>query len=101
MRPAKRMPILNVTPDGKATFDLWCKTVTAQVELSDAVIKIEPGALPEGLPEMMGIGQCTPERMQADQDLLAAFSQVTSWRDKGNALVLEGPIPLKFRPAAN
>ena len=101
MRPGKRMPILAVAPDGKATIDLWCKSVTAQVELSDAGIKIEPGPLPEGLPEMMGTGQCTPERMQADQDLLAAFTQVTSWRSQGNALVLEGPKMLKFRPASN
>jgi hypothetical protein len=39
--------------------------------------------------------------MQADQDLLTAFSQVTSWRSQGNALVLEGPKTLKFRPASN
>ena len=101
MRPGKRMPILTVAPDGKATIDLWCKSVTAQVELSDADIKIELGLLPDALPEMMGNGQCTPERMQADQDLLAAFSQVTSWRSQGSALVLEGPKMLKFRPASN
>ena len=101
MRPAKRMPALTVGPDGKATIDLWCKTVAAQVELTEASIKIEPGPLPEALPEMMGNGQCTPERMQADQDLLAVFSQVTGWRLKGGALVLDGPKPLKFRPASN
>ena len=101
MRPGKRMPALTVAPDGKATVDLWCKTVTAQVELTDTSIKIEPGPMPEALPEMMGNGQCTPERMQADQDLLAVFSQVTGWRLKGGALVLDGPKPLKFRPASN
>lgn len=101
MRPGKRMPILTVAPDGKAAIDLWCKSVTAQVELSDAGIKIEPGPLPDALPEMMGTGQCTPERMQADQDLLTVISQVTSWRSQGGALVLEGPTKLKFRPASN
>jgi heat shock protein HslJ len=101
MRPGKRMPIVNVAPDGNATIDLWCRSVTAQVELSDAGIKIAPGPLPEGLPEMMGNGQCTPERMQADQDLLAAISQVTNWHNQGSALVLEGPMTLKFRPATN
>ena len=101
MRPGKRMPIFTLAPDGKATIDLWCKSVTAQVELSDAGIKIEPGPLPEGLPEMIGTGQCTSERMQADQDLLAAFTQVTNWRSQGSALVLEGPKILRFRPASN
>ena len=97
MRPAKRVPILTVTPDGKATIDLWCKTVTARVELSDATIKIEPGPLPEALPEMMAAGQCTPQRMQADEDVLAALAQVTSWRRQGSALMLVGPATLKFR----
>jgi heat shock protein HslJ len=101
MRPAKRMPSLTVAPDGKVSIDLWCKTVMARVELTDDGLKIEPGPLPEALPEMMGNGQCTPERMQADQDLLAVLSQVTGWRSKGGALVLDGPKPLKFRPASN
>jgi hypothetical protein len=101
MRPAKRMPMLNVAPDGKATLDLWCKTVAAQVDVVEAGIKIAAEPLPEALPQMMGNGQCTPERMLADQDLLVAFSQVTGWRSQGNALVLEGPKMLKFRPATN
>jgi heat shock protein HslJ len=99
MRPAKRVPILTVAPDGSATIDLWCKTVTARVELSDAAIKIEPGALPDALPEMMGEGQCTPPRMQADADMLAALAQVTEWRLQGGALVLAGPQTLTFRPS--
>ena len=101
MKPGKRMPMLTVAPDGNANLDLWCKTVTAHVELSDAAIRIEPGALPEALPEMMGTGQCTPQRMQADQDLLAVVAQITGWRIQGSALVLEGPRTLKFKPATN
>ena len=53
-------------------IDLWCKTVARQVEFTDAAIKIEADPLPEALPEMMSDGQCTPQRLQADQDLLAA-----------------------------
>jgi heat shock protein HslJ len=101
MRPAKRMPSLTVAANGDATLDLWCKTVTARVEVSDAAIKIEPGALPEALPAMMGAGQCTPQRMSADEDLLAALAQVTTWRQQGGALVLVGPKTLKFRAATN
>ena len=97
MRPAKRVPILTVAPGGEATVDLWCKTVSARVELSDAGIKIEPGPLPEALPEMMGDGQCAPARMQADEDMLAALAQVTSWRKHGSLLMLIGPTTLKFR----
>jgi heat shock protein HslJ len=101
MRPGKRMPVLNVAPDGNARVDLWCKTVPAHVEVSDTAIKIEPAPLPEALPEMMGNGQCTPERIQADQDLLAVLAQSTAWRMQGSALVLDGAKPLKFRAASN
>jgi heat shock protein HslJ len=97
MRPAKRVPILNVAPNGEATIDLWCKTVSARVELSDAGIKIEPGPLPDELPQMMSSGQCSPQRMQADTDTLAAIAQATAWRRQGRALVLLGPTALKFR----
>lgn len=101
MRPGKRMPMLSVAPNGDATIGLWCKSVSARVELSDATIRIEPGPLPDALPEMMGNGQCTPERIQADQDLLGLLSQVTSWQERDGAIVLAGQTTLKFRPASN
>ena len=97
MRPGKRMPLLTVEPNGNAKIDLWCRTVSARIEISDEAMKIETGALPEGQPEMMSAGQCTPERMQADEDLLATFGQITGWRRAEEGIVLEGPQPLKFR----
>ena len=97
MRPAKRMPILTVEPNGNAKIDLWCRTVSARVEISDATIKIEAGPLPEDLPAMQSAGQCTPERMQADEEMLAALVQVTGWRREGEGVVLEGSGELKFR----
>ena len=97
MRPAKRMPILTVEPNGNAKIDLWCRTVPARVEISDATIKIEAGPLPEDLPAMQSAGQCTPERMQADEEMLAALVQVTGWRREGEGVVLEGSKELKFR----
>jgi heat shock protein HslJ len=101
MRPAKRVPMLIVTPNGTATIDLWCKTVTGHIELSDTAIKIESDPLPEALPQMMSNGQCSPARMQADVDTLAALSQVIGWRRQGSAVILAGPVTLKFRPATN
>ena len=97
MRPAKRVPLLTVASNGEATIDLWCKTVTARVELTDDAITIEPGPLPEALPEMMGKDQCTAQRLRADEDLLAAITQVTAWRMEGSSLMLVGPKTLKFR----
>ena len=97
MRPGKRMPILAVEPNGNARIDLWCRTVPARVEISDAAIKIEAGPLPEEMPAMQSAGQCTPERIQADEEFLATLTQVTGWRRAGDGIVLEGPKPLKFR----
>ena len=99
MRPGKRMPILTVEPNGNAKIDLWCRTVSARIEISDAAIKIEAGALPDGQPEMLSAGQCTPERMQADEELLGALILVTGWRHQGDGVVLEGPTTFEFRPS--
>ena len=101
MRPAKRVPSLTVAADGQATVDLWCRSVAARVEFADASIKIVAEPLPEALPQMMSEGQCTPARMQADEDLLAALSQVTAWRPQGNAIVLTGAKMLHFMPSTH
>jgi hypothetical protein len=97
MRPGKRMPILNIESNGNARIDLWCRTIPARVEISDASVKIEPGPLPDGPPEMQSAGQCTPERMQADEELISALAQVSGWRQENSGVLLEGPKPLKFR----
>ncbi|MGB8893142.1 MAG: hypothetical protein WCD13_02300 [Pseudolabrys sp.] len=99
MRPGKRMPILTVEPNGGAKIDLWCRTVSARIEISDAAMKIEADALPEGQPEMLSAGQCTAERMQADEELLGALIQVTGWHRQGDGIVLEGPKTLQFHPS--
>ena len=93
------MPILLVEPNGNAKIDLWCKSVSARVEISDTAMKIELGPMPEGLPEMLSAGQCTPERIKADEELLADFTQVTAWRRQNGGIVLVGPTTLKFRPS--
>jgi hypothetical protein len=97
MRPGKRMPILAVESNGNARIDLWCRTVPARVEIADAAIKIEAGPLPEDMPAMQSAGQCTPERVQADEEFLAALTQVSSWRQAGDEIILEGPKTFKFR----
>ena len=101
MRPGKRMPILTVEANGDARIDLWCRTVPARVEIADMAIKIEAGPLPEELPAMQGAGQCTPERIKADEEMLASIVQVTEWRREGDTILLIGPATMKFRPATN
>ena len=101
MPPVKRVPVLLVASNGAATIDLWCQTVKGRVQLSDTAIRIEPGPLPDGLPRYMSDGQCTPARMQADQEMLTELAQVTDWRAHGDAVVLRGPTTLKFRVSSH
>jgi hypothetical protein len=64
-------------------------------------MKIEAAPLPGELPAMQGAGQCTPERIKADEEMLASIVQVTEWRREGDTILLIGPATMKFRPATN
>ncbi len=101
MAPSKRKPSLTVAPNGSAVIDLWCKSIEGKVEVSGDAITIEPAELPDAPPAAISYGQCTPERMQADEMLRGALSQVSTWRRQGSALVLTGPAPLRFFPSTN
>lgn len=50
---------------------------------------------------MQSAGQCTPERIQADEQTLAALAEVTSWRWDAAAILLVGRTMMKFRSATN
>lgn len=101
MRPGKRMPILTIESNGDARIDLWCRTILARVELFESAIRIEPGALPQELPAMQSTGQCTPERIQADEQMLGALTKVTAWRWEDGGVLLIGPATMTFRAATN
>ena len=101
MRPGKRMPSIMIERTGNAVIDLWCKSVPARVEFSDTGMKIETPPLPDDLPQMQSNAQCTPERMAADATLLEEFSQVTAWQRENGAIVLNGPVRLKFSAPSN
>jgi heat shock protein HslJ len=96
MGRVKRMPMLIVEPNGNATIQLWCKDMSGRVEVSDDTIRIQAGPLPDAFPTFMTEGQCSPERMQADADMLAELVQMTSWQHAGDRLVLTGPTTLRF-----
>jgi heat shock protein HslJ len=94
MKGSKRVPILQIESKGEASIDLWCNTVPAQLVVVDTTITIILGALTEK--------QCDPDRMQADEDLLAALQQVASWRRQDDLLVLQGDArTLRFHVSTN
>lgn len=93
MRGGKRVPILAVGSDGRAQIDLWCKRGTGQAIIAGDTITIAVGALNDE--------PCTPERAQADEDMIAALSQVTNWSQRGDVVTLNGAKSLRFRLATN
>ena len=93
MRGGKRVPILAIGAGGRAQIDLWCKRGEGQAAIAGDTITIIIGAMADE--------PCTPERAQADEDMIAALAGVTSWMIRGGIVTLAGTKTLRFRLAAN
>jgi hypothetical protein len=89
----KRVPIIEVRPDGRAHVDLWCRSGPALVTVVGETIVVTLGPMPEA--------PCTPERAQADEATASALAQVTQWHMENDTLVLVGPTTLRFRPSTH
>ena len=89
MPGGKRVPMLEVLPDGRAIIDLWCKSGDGRAEVKDDTIKITLGPMRED--------GCTPERLARDEELAPALEAVTEWRIEDDVLVLVGPTELRYR----
>ena len=95
MKGSKRVPILEFESQDAASIDLWCSRVHAQFVVVGETITIILGAPAE--PQYSTAQQCEPERMQADEDLMAALQQVETWQRRDDELVLQGQQALRFR----
>lgn len=93
MRGGKRVPVLLVEQNGRAQIDLWCKRGGGRAAIAGDAITITIGDMKDQL--------CTPERAQADEDMLAALSGVTNWSGRGDVVTLTGAKTLRFRAATN
>ena len=94
MRGSKRVPILAIESSGRAQIDLWCKRGQGDAVIAGDSITILVGALREEA--------CTPERAQADEEIIAALGQVTNWSVSGDVVTLTGAgTTLRFRAASH
>jgi heat shock protein HslJ len=93
IRGSKRVPILAISENGETQIDLWCKRGRGQATISGEAIAIAVGTMTDE--------PCTPERAQADEDMIAALAEVTNWTLRGDVLTLTGAKPLRFRLATN
>jgi heat shock protein HslJ len=94
MRGSKRVPILTFAEDGRMQIDLWCKRGQGQAAMVS-------GALTITVSDMTDEPGCSPERTQADEELLAALAGVTGISFDDGVVTLTGARPLRFRAATN
>jgi len=93
MRGSKRVPVLSVESGGRVQIDLWCKRGEGHAAMAGDAFTLTIGAMKDE--------PCTPERAQADEDLLAALSQVAGWSQRGDTVTLLGVKSLRFRLATH
>jgi len=93
MRGSKRVPMLDIRPDGAVLIDLWCNSLQGQFVVAADTITVLTGPKTSNT--------CSPERERADAEALSWLEQVTNWRREGDALALIGPRTLRFRRATN
>jgi heat shock protein HslJ len=93
IRGSKKIPVLDIGQNGVAEIKLWCNSVKAQLVVAANTITIITGP--------MSSLQCPPDRLRADDDLLAALNQATNWRMEESALVFTGGKTLRFRRQTN
>jgi hypothetical protein len=85
---SKRVPMLEITRDGRAIVDLWCRSGEARVKIEHDMIEFTLGAMREE--------GCTPERTQRDEAMTAALEKVMNWSVEDDVLVLSGPTELRY-----
>ncbi len=93
MKGSKRVPMLDIDAKGLAEIDLWCNSVKGQMVVAADTITILTGEKTDR--------SCSPERAQADDEVLAALNEVTNWRRDGDILMLIGARTMRFRLQTN
>ena len=93
MRGSKRIPSLDIRPDGAVSIELWCKGARGQFAVANETVIFVPGPVEDR--------NCPPDRAAADDAVLAALAEVVTWRRQGDVLVLAGSRQLRFRLNTN
>jgi hypothetical protein len=86
---SRRVPMMEIHPNGKGSVDLWCHSAVAEIAVSGNEIKFTfVSATPEN---------CTPERIELDQAMAKALLEVTNWRRNNDIVEFVGPTTFRFR----
>ncbi len=90
---SKRIPDLDIGDNGETVLELWCKGGKGQFSVAGNTVIFVAGAMQDRA--------CPSDRAQADDELIAALSQVTNWKREGDLVSFIGPKILRFRINTN
>jgi heat shock protein HslJ len=90
---SKRQPTLEIGDNGEASIELWCKSGKGQFSVAGNTVVFVPGQMQEGA--------CAPGRSEADDQLLSALSEATTWKRNGDDVFFVGARSLHFQINTN
>jgi hypothetical protein len=90
---SKRVPNVEIGDNGEAVLELWCKGGKGQFSVAGNTVIFVAGPLEDRT--------CPPARAQADDELVAALSEVTNWKRQGDFVSFIGAKTLRFRLDTN
>ena len=93
MPGSKRIPNLEIGDAGEVALELWCKAGKGQFSVAGNTVIFVMGAMENR--------SCPPDRAQADDELIAALSEVGSWKRQGDFVSFIGAKTLRFRINTN
>src|SRR5215475_12130460 len=90
---SKRVPDLDIGDNGEVVLELWCKGGKGQFSVAGNTVIFVAGPMEDRA--------CPPARAQADDELIAALTEATTWRRQGDAVSFVGSRTLRFRINTN
>ena len=90
---SKRIPNLEIGDAGEVVLELWCKGGKGQFSVAGNTVIFVAGAMENR--------SCPPDRAQADDELIAALSDVATWKRQGDFISFIGTKTLRFQLITN
>lgn len=90
---SKRLPNLEIGGNGEVVLELWCKGGKGQFSVAGNTVIFVAGVVENRA--------CTPVQIQADDNLVAALSEATTWKRQDDLISFIGTKTLRFRLNSN
>jgi hypothetical protein len=90
---SKRLPTLEIGDSGEAVLELWCKAAKGQFSVAGNTVIFVAGPVEDRA--------CPAARAQADDDLIAALSEASTWKRQDDLVSFIGAKTLRFRINTN